>query len=52
MEEVIGLAHRVYDVSDGEVVADLRGALVTEHNLVQSFFAESAPQFVPAGSPS
>jgi ribose transport system ATP-binding protein len=56
MEEVIGLAHRVYAVRDGAVVADLRGPEVTEHNIVHAFF-ESAPfesgaQPVSAGSTS
>jgi hypothetical protein len=53
---VIGLAHRVYAVRDGAVVADLRGAEVTEHNIVHAFF-ESAPfeagaQPISAGSTS
>ncbi|MCW2724069.1 MAG: hypothetical protein JWN35_990 [Frankiales bacterium] len=49
MEEVLGLAHRVYAVREGRVVADLRDAEVTEHNIVQAFF-EPTPSLVPLGS--
>ncbi|MGY1591185.1 sugar ABC transporter ATP-binding protein [Geodermatophilus sp. SYSU D00708] len=37
-EEILGLAHRVYAVREGRVVADLRGRDVTEHNIVTAFF--------------
>jgi ribose transport system ATP-binding protein len=56
MEEVIGLAHRVYAVREGRVVADLRGRDVTEHNIVRAFFdsipAGATPSPVSAGSTS
>jgi ribose transport system ATP-binding protein len=56
MEEVIGLAHRVYAIREGRVVADLRGRAVTENNIVRAFFdstpSSSMPSHVSAGSTS
>jgi ribose transport system ATP-binding protein len=56
MEEVIGLAHRVYAVREGRVVADLRGRDMTEHNIVRAFFDSTptgaTPSPVSAGSTS
>ncbi|MCW2501306.1 MAG: transporter related protein [Frankiales bacterium] len=49
MEEVLGLAHRVYAVREGRVVADLRDSDVTEHNIIRAFF-EPTPPLVPARS--
>ena len=48
-EELLGVAHRIYVVRDGRVVADLRGDDRTESNVVNAFFGTSRPQEAAGG---
>jgi ribose transport system ATP-binding protein len=49
-EEVLGMAHRVYAVREGRIVAELRDGDLTERTLVHALFEPAAPSLVPAGS--
>ncbi|MEJ1229624.1 MAG: ATP-binding cassette domain-containing protein [Galbitalea sp.] len=42
VEEVLGLAHRVFVIRQGRVAAELTGADMTEENILVAAFAESA----------
>ncbi|MEU6137355.1 sugar ABC transporter ATP-binding protein [Nocardioides sp. NPDC047086] len=48
-EELLGVAHRIYVVSEGRIVADLRGEERTESNVVNAFFGTSRPQEAAGG---
>jgi ribose transport system ATP-binding protein len=48
-EELLGVAHRIYVVREGRIVADLRGDDRTESNVVNAFFGTSRPQPAAGG---
>jgi ribose transport system ATP-binding protein len=50
MEEVVGLAHRLYVVREGEVVAHLTGTEVTEERILSAFFGASGKTHEIVGS--
>lgn len=48
-EELLGVAHRIYVVREGHIVADLRGDDRTESNVVNAFFGTSRPEPAAGG---
>lgn len=48
-EELLGVAHRIYVVREGRIVADLRGDDRTESNVVNAFFGTSRPEPAAGG---
>lgn len=48
-EELLGVAHRIYVVREGRIVADLRGDDRTETNVVNAFFGTNRPQVAVGG---
>lgn len=49
-EEILGMAHRIYVVRDGRIVADLRGEEMTEEKLVRAFFGSDDATDTPGSS--